>query len=53
MYMLLAILVSIMILNFNKRGRDAIVYILFICLQYAVIDEYHQFFIYFILLEDV
>ena len=45
MYMILAFLVSSLIFIFNKRGKDAIVYILFICLFYAVIDEFHQSFV--------
>jgi len=45
MYMILAFLVSMVFLYSNKRGKDAISYILFICLFYAVIDEFHQSFI--------
>lgn len=45
MYMILALLVSSLIFIFNKRGKDAIVYILFMCLFYAVLDEFHQSFV--------
>ena len=45
MYMILAFLVSNVLFAFNKRGKDAIVYILFICLFYAVTDEFHQSFV--------
>lgn len=45
MYMVLALLVSSALFTFNKKGKDAIVYILFICLFYAVTDEFHQAFV--------
>jgi len=45
MYMILAFLVSNILFTFNKRGKDAIIYILFICLFYAVTDEFHQSFV--------
>ena len=45
MYMILAFLLSSLFFIFNKRGKDAIVYILFICLFYAVTDEFHQSFV--------
>ncbi len=45
MYMILAFLVSSIFFAFNKRGKDAIVYVLFICLFYAVTDEFHQSFV--------
>jgi len=45
MYMILAFLVSSVFFVFNKRGKNTIVYILFICLFYAVTDEFHQSFI--------
>jgi len=45
MYMILAFLLSGLFFIFNKRGKDAIVYILFICLFYAVTDEFHQSFV--------
>ena len=45
MYMVLAFLVSSAFFTFNKRGKDTIVYILFICLFYAVTDEFHQSFV--------
>ncbi|OOM16532.1 VanZ family protein [Clostridium saccharobutylicum] len=45
MYMVLAILVSGMFFNFNKKGKGILIYILFICLLYAVTDEFHQSFV--------
>lgn len=45
MYMVLAFLVSSILFLYNKRGKDAIVYILFICLFYAITDEFHQSFV--------
>lgn len=45
MYMVLAILVSTALFSYNKNGKGMIVYILFICLFYAVTDEFHQAFI--------
>lgn len=45
MYMVLAFLVSSIFFVYNKKGKDAIVYILFICLFYAVTDEFHQSFV--------
>lgn len=44
-YTFLSILVSSILFSFNKRGKDVVVYILFICLFYAVLDEYHQSFV--------
>lgn len=45
MYMVLGILVSSAFFSYNKRGKNIIVYILFICLFYAVTDEFHQSFV--------
>ncbi|OOM81520.1 VanZ like family protein [Clostridium puniceum] len=45
MYMILALLVSSVFFVYNKRGKNTIVYILFICLFYAVTDEFHQSFV--------
>lgn len=45
MYAVLALLVSSALFASNKRGGEAIVYIMFICLFYAVLDEFHQSFI--------
>lgn len=45
MYMILSVLVSSIFFVFNKRGMGAIIYILFICLFYAVTDEFHQSFV--------
>ncbi|MBA5851290.1 VanZ family protein [Clostridium sp. cel8] len=44
-YFILAILVSILLFTFKLKGKQAIVYIMFICLFYAVTDEFHQQFI--------
>ncbi|OCB00911.1 VanZ family protein [Clostridium beijerinckii] len=45
MYMVLGILVSAALFSYNKNGKGMIIYILFICLFYAVTDEFHQSFI--------
>ena len=45
LYMVLALLVSGALFTYNKKGKDAIIYILFICLFYSVSDEFHQSFI--------
>ena len=44
-YCVLGILVSIALFQFGLRGRGAIVYIMFICLFYAVLDEFHQIYV--------
>lgn len=44
-YFVLAILVAIAMFAFHLKGRGAIVYIMFICLLYAVTDEFHQAFV--------
>lgn len=44
-YFVLAILVAIAMFAFGLKGRGAIVYIMFICLLYAVTDEFHQAFV--------
>ncbi|WP_363316022.1 VanZ family protein [Clostridium sp.] len=41
-YLVLAIIVSGVLHVFKLRGKQAIVYIMFICLLYAVTDEFHQ-----------
>jgi VanZ family protein len=45
LYMVLAILVSNALFYYNKKGKDAIIYIVFISLFYAVTDEFHQSFV--------
>ncbi|WP_297429266.1 VanZ family protein [Clostridium sp.] len=45
MYMVLSILIANSFFSYNKKGKDAIVYVLFICLFYAVTDEFHQAFV--------
>lgn len=45
LYMTLAIFVSGILFIYNKKGKGAVIYILFICLLYAVTDEFHQSFI--------
>ena len=45
MYMVLSFLVSSAFFAYNKKGQNVVVYILFICLFYAVTDEFHQSFI--------
>jgi len=44
-YTVLAFLLSASFFSFDKRGRGIIIYILFICLFYAVTDEFHQSFV--------
>lgn len=44
-YLILAILVANAYFLHNIKGRNAIVYILFIVLFYAVTDEYHQIYV--------
>ena len=45
MYMILAVLVCGAFFTNDKRGKDTIGNILFICLFYGVTDEFHQSFI--------
>lgn len=44
-YCVLAILVSLVLSLVNLKGRNAVIYIMFICLFYAVTDEFHQAFV--------
>lgn len=44
-YCVLAVLVTVLLFHFGMKGRGAIVYILFICLLYAVLDEFHQLYV--------
>lgn len=44
-YCVLAIFVSMILFQFNLKGRKAIIYIMFICLFYAVLDEFHQIYV--------
>lgn len=44
-YFILAILVSSLLFSFNTQGKSALIYIMFICLFYAVTDEFHQIFV--------
>jgi VanZ family protein len=44
-YIVLAVLVGIILFSSSMKGKGAIIYILFICLFYAVLDEYHQSFV--------
>jgi VanZ family protein len=44
-YIVLAVLVGIILFSLSMKGKGAIIYILFICLFYAVLDEYHQSFV--------
>jgi len=43
-YCLLAAVVSNLLFLCGRKGKNALVYIMFICLLYAVTDEYHQMF---------
>lgn len=44
-YFILALLVSNLLFLFGLKGRNALSCIMFICLMYAVTDEFHQEFI--------
>lgn len=44
-YLILAIVVSALLFSFNMKGKPALIYIMFICLFYAVTDEFHQIFV--------
>lgn len=41
-YLMLSILVSGVLFLHNQKGKDALVYIMFICLLCAVLDEFNQ-----------
>ncbi|MFT8348172.1 VanZ family protein [Clostridium saccharoperbutylacetonicum] len=45
MYMILGVLVSNAFFIYNQRGKTSIIHIMFICLLYAVTDEFHQSFV--------
>lgn len=44
-YIVLAILVCNAFFIYKYKGKGAVVYVLFICLFYAVTDEFHQLFV--------
>ena len=44
-YMVLAIILSTLLRIIGVKWKDSLVYIMFICLFYAVTDEYHQSFV--------
>ena len=44
-FLILAVLIALAFFTHNFKGKNAIVYILFICLFYAVTDEFHQKFV--------
>lgn len=44
-YIILAILAGTALFTYNLKGKKAVIYILFICLFYAVTDEFHQMFV--------
>lgn len=44
-YCVLAVFVTVFLFYLGMKGRGAIVYILFICLLYAVLDEFHQLYV--------
>lgn len=44
-YFVLAVITGLALFSMGLRGRRAIVYIMFICLLYAVTDEFHQAFV--------
>lgn len=44
-YCMLSIIVCIILGEFGLKGKNAIIYIMFICLLYAVLDEFHQLYV--------
>ncbi len=44
-YIVFSILISHILMLYGMKGKDAIIYILFISLFYALTDEYHQSFV--------
>ena len=42
LYLVLAALVSNVFFTYNYKGKSALIYIMFITLWYAVLDEFHQ-----------
>jgi len=44
LYLILAVLVSKAFFVYKYKGKNALIYIMFICLLYAVLDEFHQSF---------
>lgn len=44
-YIVLAVLVSASFFAFDKKGKQYLIYIVFICLFFAVTDEFHQSFV--------
>ncbi|GIM30414.1 hypothetical protein CPJCM30710_30800 [Clostridium polyendosporum] len=44
-YIVLAMLVSGALFTYNLKGKEALIYVMFICLFYAVTDEFHQSFV--------
>lgn len=44
-YCILAVIVSAILFQFKLKGKSAIIYIMFVCLFYAVLDEFHQIYV--------
>lgn len=44
-YCMLAVFVANLLFLFGVKGKNALIYIMFICLFYAVTDEFHQSFV--------
>jgi len=44
LYLILAVLVSIAFFAHKYKGKSPLIYIMFICLLYAALDEFHQSF---------
>lgn len=44
-YCVLAIIVCLILAQFGLKGKYAIIYVMFICLLYAVLDEFHQLYV--------
>lgn len=44
-YCVLSIIVSFVAAQFGLKGKGSLIYIMFICLLYAVLDEFHQIYV--------
>lgn len=44
-YLVLAMLVASALFSFNLKGKSSVIYVMFICLFYAITDEFHQMFV--------
>jgi len=44
-YCMLSIAVCLILSEFGLKGKNAVIYVMFICLLYAVLDEFHQLYV--------